>query len=560
MRSPLLLKPAQNVNFLQPLTFTIFTLLISFFILLHGYFVRREPQETAVGTIRWADFLLAYFALGNLPNEMEIGKHYRGPKTTLLPNERCTDETPTCHEVCKTRMRVGAAQSSVWDVKTGKSPKLPEASECTNINSKQMTECWETSNMRCWSLGNEVFDGKYEWTLLYQGEGMSLIPWIHLMDPSRNAEMFLFGWGTNHPIENYCDRMMQTAKLVRKLRIIKKEHTVILAGHNEGSAYAHCANLFLASATSPGHPPHLRRVISTGVWMASPTFVQDYRSANPMETMFNFIVGSDLPTIGPFSDIQSIIDAPPAHLTLPSFGFTCSSIYRQSDAHIDLDAITCLDPQPQLDITDSLKMSQLLPLSLKEDILKDMGSFRLYRNCFRKCVPIFQKNSVALDKFNVGQYRRRPPEIKSEFDLPEASPIPAERPQELAKIPISRFDVPSGMKISRPVQRERSRTPTPPDDFGTEDESRLPLKKRTEFKTRNREESSSNTKPASPPQIPPEHLTDIHIMGYLTEFSGALLHQQQGGSSSATNLQQSAGSQLQPMEVSDLGSTSSTHH
>jgi len=37
---------------------------------------------------------------------MEIGKHYRGPKTTLLPNERCTDETPTCHEVCKVAKHV----------------------------------------------------------------------------------------------------------------------------------------------------------------------------------------------------------------------------------------------------------------------------------------------------------------------------------------------------------------------------------------------------------------------------------------------------------------------
>ena len=71
-----------------------------------------------------------------------------------------------------------------------------------------------------------------------------------------------------------------------------------------------------------------------------------------------------------------------------------------------------------------------------------MGSFRLYRNCFRNCIPVFQKNSVALDKFNVGQYRRRPPEETYQFDLPDASPIPAERPPELANIPISRFDVP----------------------------------------------------------------------------------------------------------------------
>jgi len=222
---------------------------------------------------------------------------------------------------------------------------------------------------------------------------------------------------------------------------------------------------------------------------------------------------------------------------------------------MDLDAITCLDPQPQLDITDSLKMSQKLPLSLKDDILKDMGSFRLYRNCFRNCIPVFQKNLVALDKFNVGQYRRRPPEGTSQFDLPHASPIPAERPPELANIPFSRFDVPPGMQISRPAEREKSRTPSPPyGGFGAEDESRLPLKKRSESKMHDSSSSSSTAIPPSAPQIPPEHLTDIHIMGYLTEFAGSLLHQQQGGSSSAEILPNA-----EPMQVSEMGFTSSTH-
>jgi len=348
---------------------------------------------------------------------MELYQSYKGPDTLL--KFLCPPTTPMCNSICEKRSEPIQPKSKL--------PKEPE--QCIHVvNENEVRECLITRTMRCWRGGASVFDGSHEWTLIFHEEisesHPEKVPWIHLTSNDRRADAFVFGWNQNDSGENPCEKFLESSKLLNKLEVARNDFEIMLGGHGSGALWAHCANLRLAES---GRPPQFRKVVNTGIPMVTNEFLNHYLvTAEPETTILNLLVASNIQEIGHLVDLKPILKAPAGFHTFLTFGYSCSSNFEMR-----LQSLTCMDPQPEVNIDNSLRHALLLPISLRTPLLQTLHSFSMYQSCFRACRQQFQRDAVDFIGINVMEYEKHEadavliiastPEVMEVEDSDEAS-------------------------------------------------------------------------------------------------------------------------------------------
>jgi len=408
MRQPLIKGESKTSHhFFHALIFTFVSLIFVHFLfkqLTHLAYAELKQEEAVSAS--FGESVLTYFALGHLPNTMELHKPYKGPDTLL--KLLCPPTTPTCRSVCEKRAEPIQPKTKL--------PKEPE--ECIFENEKQVRECLITYTMRCWRGGASVFDGSHEWTLIFHEESSESdsqkVPWIHLTSHEKRVDAFVFGWNENYSGADPCQKFLEASKLLHKLDVAQNDFEIMMGGHGSGALWAHCANLRLAEM---GRPPQLRKVINSGMPMVSIGFVHQYlHTVEPEFTILNLLVASNL-AVGLLADLKPILPAPAGFHTLPTFGYSCSSIFDMR-----LESLTCVDPQPEVNIDNSvLQVLPLVPEAKKDEILQTLHSFSMYKACFRACRQQFQRDGFTFQGINVPAYERAEEVIEMEGD-DEAGP------------------------------------------------------------------------------------------------------------------------------------------
>lgn len=413
-------------------------LLFSFFVCATIFFVKqhRSDSEIPVGAnLEWKALLQTYFRVGTLPKIMRLGTEYRGQDNPASHFEECPPGARNCRDVCLDRIKAQQAASS----RSEPAAKAPQDRKCIHIEDsvKGMSECWVTKLMRCWipDGGVRVFDGENEWDLIYHFLPSSIkmqyfrsnMAWIHLRSQQKKMDFFIFGWGVTRAMSEVCSELQASSShfdrnVMGQVATVPPDHSLVLSGHSEGSAWAICTNLAILRRELQIE----RRVIATGALVADDMTFEEYTALSPPEQNL-FLLSADLiasrpePVIIP--DLFTVkMQIEKTGRTFPQFGFVCSfqgassrTGHYDSRGYLAIKEVRCLDPQPMIRIEEALQYINQHNL-VASGTLQTIHSLKTYQECFRACVPYL--NRLKWDMR---------PNIES-YDL---DPVRAEKPRPL---------------------------------------------------------------------------------------------------------------------------------
>merc|ERR1719499_1492446 len=197
--------------------------------------------------------------------------------------------------------------------------------------------------------------------------------------------MFIFSWGRIRKVSEICAQFITVSGIPLRLQSIPHDHGVVFAGHSEGSGWALCAHDYMRDVGLPQE----RRAIVTGSLMLDFEFMQKV-DANFKETTLFLIVAGQLSQA--FSPLQRILtdvltlSKPDSGATLPQFGYACTS--PEGDK-----PISCLSPQPPLDIQESINFVREKGGMGVKNMLTEIHYFLYYSRCFEVCLCLFEMNN-----------------------------------------------------------------------------------------------------------------------------------------------------------------------
>jgi len=332
-----------------------------------------------------------YFALAGLTKTISHADGYVGKIELEVDISNC-EGASLCSFICASLFK--GEMSMHGDAEAGSPPKIPRY--CRKRSRDQIFDkCWETVNMRCWNQhgGNYVWDGTQEWFLRRHFQGWdsesddeergiradkTTMRWMHLIGDG--LELVIFGWGKVVSIEAICLYIQRLPELSSIHEHFAPENSILIAGHSEGSAWAICFErmLTLKKVKNPRH------IVTSGSLVATKEF---HRKTTPLmkDNSLHLLVETEMPDfmrLGIMPDIMTTLK-PLEGTTFPQYGYGCGP------------ENTCISWDQPIDIAAGFARAHELRRMGPglETVLKEIHSFRNYRECFHICKKIWSSSS-----------------------------------------------------------------------------------------------------------------------------------------------------------------------